>query len=110
MAGLDHRDDAGRAAVAVAGDRDADEPIFLDAAAIMAFCHLGHGAGGLAGGEDDEPARVRRLRQMRRQACRRMRRVYGGTEQLFKQLSLRLSHGSLRLAYGNATVASLFSL
>ena len=73
MAGLDDLDDARRAAIAAPGHRHADDPRGGDAVEVMGLRDLGHGARGLSGGEDDEPAGRRRVRQMRHEAARGMR-------------------------------------
>jgi len=89
MAGLDHGDVAGRPAVAVPGDGDTGQPRRRQAGKIkiMYFRDLGHGTRGLAGGEHDQPAARRRLRQVRRQALRWVRRRDRGAEQRRQELT-----------------------
>ena len=57
MAGLDHRDDLGRPAIALPRHGDAGEPARRQRRRISRFRHLGHGARGLAGRQHDQPAR-----------------------------------------------------
>ena len=87
MAGLDDGNMPGRAAIAVAGDGDAGEPVRGDAAEIMLFGGLRHRARRLAGGQHDEAAARRRFRQVRRQALRRVRGGDRGPEQRFEQFA-----------------------
>jgi hypothetical protein len=82
MAGFHDLDDARRAAIAAPGDRHAGYPCRRDAVEVMGFSGLRHGARGLPGGEDDEPAGRRRVRQMRRKAARGMSSPDGGSIKL----------------------------
>ena len=71
MAGFHDLDDPGRTAIAAPRDRHARDPRRWEAVEVMRLRDLGHGARGLSGGQDDEPARRRRVRQMRHEtACR----------------------------------------
>ena len=67
MAGFDHAHAPRRPAVAVARDRDAADAARRHAAfvEIVPLRDLGHGAAGLAGGQDDQASRWRRGGQMR---------------------------------------------
>ena len=73
--------------IAVARDREAADPARGQVAIveIVPLRRLGHRAGALAGGEDDEPAGRRRLRQVRRQAVAGMRGRHRGVEQAFQE-------------------------
>jgi hypothetical protein len=52
---------------------------------IIPLGDFGHRAGGLSGRQYDQPAGLRRLRQMRRQTGGRMRRRHRGSEKLFEE-------------------------
>ena len=87
VACFDHGDPLGRPPIAVTRHRHTIEPTFIDQRAIMTFRHFGEGARGLAGGEDDQASARRRVRQMRRQTARRMRRGDNGAKHGFKQFA-----------------------
>ena len=80
MPGLDHRDRPGVERIAVAGDRDAGEPVggHVMRLRVMGDRGGGHRGGSLAGGEDDDAPR--RRRKMRGENARRMRRRNGRLE------------------------------
>ena len=70
VTGLHHVDHAQRPSIAVTRDRDPGQPVLRKAAVeIMRLRDLGHRACGLAGCEQDQPARSRRVGQQRRQAA-----------------------------------------
>ncbi len=87
MAGFDHLHMPGRTGIAVPRDRKPAEPARGQAAVveIMPFRDLGHRAGGLAGGEDEQPSGPGRRRQMRRQAIGGVRGGHRGVEQAFQE-------------------------
>ena len=80
VTGLDHLDRRRIERVAVAGDRKPGQAFGRDAGgAIMVDGGSRHRCGGLACGEDDDPA-LRRLGQMRCKDCRRMGGGDGGSK------------------------------
>ncbi len=97
MPSFDHGNAPGRAAVAVAGHRDAVEPARRNSREIVALSRLGERARALAGGKDDKPP-ARRLGQVRRQAARRMRGAYRRTEQGLQKFARLRHHGGPRFA------------
>ena len=91
MAGFHDLYDPRRTAVAAPRDRHARDPRRGDTVAVMGFGNLGHGARGLSGGEDDEPAGRRRVRQMGHETARRMGRRDGDSIE-FRQEGARPAH------------------
>ena len=88
VAGLDHGNAPGRAAIAVPGDGDAVDPVFRHEGEIVLFRDFDQRASGLAGGEDNEPPARRRLGQLCRQAARRVCRANCGPVQGFEEIAI----------------------
>ena len=86
VSGFDERNPTGRAAIAVAGHRDAVEARRRqrERIDIMTFRHLGHRARGLACGQHEQLPH-RRRRQEAREARGRVNRRDRGIEQVFEK-------------------------
>ena len=87
--GLDHRDDAWSAAHSPAAPRRCRSSRSRQIREIGRLRDLRHRARRLACRQHDQPARLRRRRQMRRQAGRRMRRRNRGAKQPVQECSRR---------------------
>ena len=89
MSSLDHFDPAGGPGVAVTGDRKPGEAFrgHFHLVEVMPLGDLGHGARGLAGGENNEAAFGGRRRQVPRQAVDRVRGLDRAAEQAVQQAS-----------------------
>ena len=97
--GFDHPHVPGRTGIAVTGDREAADPARGQAAVVevVPFRDLGHRARALAGGQDEQPAGPRRLRQVRRQAMGWMRGRHRGVEQAFQEGAAWPGHDQMSL-------------
>ncbi len=104
MPGLDDAHRPRRTPVAAARDRKTGDAVFRHAALveIVTLGHLGHRRAGLAGREDDEPSGAWRVRQVRRQAGRRMRGVDRRAEQAFEKGAGRCDQRSSSDAVGRS--------